>query len=146
MNSALGRYLAIDYGEKRVGLAISDPLGMIASPAGFITRRAGKRPPVAEIVRRAESLEAKGFVVGLPLDGQGEETDWTREVRALGTELENRTGLPVRYLDERYSTAGALRAVREMGGSTKGRKGDVDSLAAAMLLQRLLDTPVGAEQ
>jgi putative Holliday junction resolvase len=145
MNSALGRYLAIDYGEKRVGLAISDPLGMIASPAGFIARRAGKRAPVAEIVRRAESLEAKGFVVGLPLDGKGEETDWTHEVRALGAELEKRTGLPVRYLDERYSTAAALRAVREMGGSTKGRKGDVDSLAAAMLLQRLLDTQEGAE-
>ena len=145
MNSALGRYLAIDYGEKRVGLAISDPLGMIASPAGFIARRAGKRPPIAEIVRRSESLEARGFVLGLPLDGKGEETDWTRKVRAVGAELEKRTGLPVRYLDERYSTAGALRAVREMGGSTKGRKGDVDSLAAAMLLQRLLDTPDGSE-
>ena len=144
MNSALGRYLAIDYGEKRVGLAISDPLGMIASPAGFIARRAGKRRPIAEIVRRSESLEAKGFLLGLPLDGRGEETDWTREVRAVGRELEKRTGLPVRYLDERYSTAGALRAVREMGGSTKGRKGDVDSLAAAMLLQRLLDTPDGS--
>jgi len=51
--------MAIDYGEKRVGLAISDPIGMIASPAGFILRRAGKRPPVAELVRRAEALEAK---------------------------------------------------------------------------------------
>ena len=145
MNEALGRYLSIDYGAKRVGLAISDPLGMIAFPAGFIARRAGKRAPVAEIVRRAESLEVKGFVVGLPLDGEGEETDWTREVRAVGAELAKRTGLTVRYLDERYSSAGALRAVREMRGSTRGRKGDVDSLAAAMLLQRLLDTPAGSE-
>jgi putative Holliday junction resolvase len=145
MNAALGRYLSIDYGAKRVGLAISDPLGMIAFPAGFIVRRAGKRAPVAEIVRRAESLEAKGFVMGLPLDGKGDETDWTREVRAVGAELAKRTGLPVQYLDERYSTAGALRAVREMGGSTRGRKGDVDSLVAAMLLQRLLDTPEGSE-
>ena len=145
MNAALGRYLSIDYGAKRVGLAISDPLGMIAFPAGFIARRAGKRAPIAEIVRRAESLEAKGFVMGLPLDGKGEETDWTREVRAVGAELAKRTGLPVRYLDERYSTAGALRAVREMGRSTRGRKGDVDSLTAAMLLQRLLDTPEGSE-
>src|ERR1700675_3716459 len=104
---ALGRYLAVDYGQKRVGLAISDPLGMIASPAGFIARRAGKRPPVAELVRRAQSLDAKGFVMGLPLDGNGEETDRTREVRAAGAELEKRTGLPVRYLDERYTTAAA---------------------------------------
>jgi putative Holliday junction resolvase len=141
MTPALARYLAVDYGEKRVGLAISDPIGMIASPAGFIARRAGKRPPVAELVRRAETLEAKGFVMGLPLDGNGNETDRTREVRAVGAELEKRTGLPVRYLDERYTTAAALRTVRVMGGSTRGRKGDVDSMSAAILLQRLLDMP-----
>ena len=52
-----GRLLAVDYGEKRIGLAISDPTGTIASPAGFIERRAGKRPPVAELIRRAEALE-----------------------------------------------------------------------------------------
>jgi putative Holliday junction resolvase len=138
---ALARYLAIDYGEKRVGLAISDPIGMLASPAGFIVRRLGKRPPVAELVRRAEAFEAKGFVMGLPLDGNGNETDRTREVRAVGAELEKRTGLPVRYLDERYTTAVALRTVRAMGGSTRGRKGDVDSMSAAILLQQLLDMP-----
>ncbi len=139
MTPALGRYLAVDYGQKRVGLAISDPLGIIASPSGFIARRAGKRPPVAEIIRRAEALEAKGFVIGLPLDGNGNETDWTREVRAVGAALEKRTGLPVRFLDERYTTSASLRAVREMGGSTRGRKGDVDSMAAAILLQHALD-------
>jgi putative Holliday junction resolvase len=141
MTPALGRYLAVDYGQKRVGLAISDPLGIIASPSGFIARRAGKRPPVAEIIRRAEALEAKGFVMGLPLDGNGNETDLTREVRAVGAELEKRTGLPVRFLDERYTTAASLRAVREMGGSTRGRKGDVDSMAAAILLQHALNLP-----
>jgi len=136
--AALGRYLAVDYGQKRVGLAISDELGIIASPAGFIARRAGKRPPVAEIVRRAEALQARGFVIGLPLDGNGNETDWTREVRAVGAQLEKRTGLPVRFLDERYTTSASLRAIREMGGSTRGRKGDVDSMAAAILLQNAL--------
>jgi putative Holliday junction resolvase len=141
MTPALGRYLAVDYGQKRVGLAISDPLGIIASPSGFIARRAGKRPPVAEIIRRAEALEAKGFVMGLPLDGNGNETDLTREVRAVGAELEKRTGLPVRFLDERYTTAASLRAVRDMRGSTRGRKGDVDSMAAAILLQHALNLP-----
>lgn len=139
MNIALARYMSVDYGEKRVGLAIADPLGMIASPAGFIQRRAGKRPPIAEIVRRAESLEARGIVMGLPLDGNGEETDWTREVRTVGTELEKRTGLVVRFVDERYTTAASLRAIREMGGSTRGRKGDVDSMAAALMLQHVLN-------
>lgn len=133
--------MAVDYGEKRIGLAISDELGMIASPAGFISRRAGKRPPIAEIIRRAEALGARGFVVGLPLDGNGNETEWTAEVRRVGTELEKRTGLKVRYLDERFTTAASLRAIREMEGSTKGRKGDVDSMAASILLQHALNLP-----
>ena len=141
MNSSLARFMAVDYGEKRVGLAIADELGMIASPAGFIQRRAGKRAPIAEIIRRAESLEAKGFVVGLPLDGDGNETEWTAEVRRVGTELEKRTGLPVKYHDERYTTSASLRAIAEMGGSTRGRKGDVDAMAATILLQQALNAP-----
>jgi len=133
-----GRLLAIDYGERRVGLAISDPTGTIASPAGAILRRAGKRPPVAEIVRRAEALEARGFVIGLPLDGNGDETPRCAEARVVAGELSRRTGLPVEFIDERYSTATALRAIREMGGSSKDRKADVDSLAATVILQQAL--------
>ena len=130
--------MAIDYGERRVGLAISDPTGTIASPAGVIVRRMGKRPPVAELLRRAEALEARGFVVGLPLDGNGDETPRTTEVRAVAAALEERSGLPVVLLDERYTTAKALRAIREMGGKTTNRKGDVDALAATVLLQHAL--------
>ena len=131
----------MDYGERRIGLAISDPSGTIASPAGVIVRRAGKRPPVAEIIRRAEALEARGFVVGLPLDGNGDETPRSAEARTVANALGTRTGLPVELIDERYTTAAALRAVREMGGSTRGRKGDVDALAAAILLQHALARP-----
>ena len=133
-----GRLLAIDYGERRIGLAISDPLGMIASPAGYILRRAGKRPPIAEIIRRAEALEARGFVVGLPLDGEGEDTPRATEVRRVAEELGRRTSLPVELVDERFTTAAALRTVREMGGSARHRKGDVDALAATILLQHAL--------
>src|SRR5262252_9331956 len=140
-NESRGRLLAIDYGERRVGLAISDPSGTIASPAGTIIRRAGKRPPVAEILRRAEALEARGFVLGLPLDGDGEDTPRSREVRLIAATIAERSGKSVELVDERYTTAAALRAVREMGGSTRGRKGDVDALAAAVLLQRVLDRP-----
>jgi putative holliday junction resolvase len=131
--------MAIDYGERRIGLAISDPTGTIASPAGFIVRRAGKRPPIAEIIRRAEALEARGLVVGLPLDEQGEDTPRAVEVRQVADALERRTRLPVQLLDERFTTAAALRAVRELGGSTRGRKGDVDALAATVLLQHALN-------
>lgn len=132
------RLLAVDWGDRRIGLAISDPSGIIASPAGFIVRRAGKRPPIAELVRRAQELEAQGFVLGLPLDQNGDDTPRAIEVRGIAAELEKRTGLPTRLVDERFTTAAALRAVREMGGSTRGRKGDVDALAATMLLQHAL--------
>jgi putative Holliday junction resolvase len=133
-----GRILAVDYGERRIGLAISDPTGIIASPAGFILRRAGKRPPIAELIRRGEALEARGFVIGLPLDENGDDTARATEVRRIGEELQRRTGLPVELLDERFTTAAALRAIREMGGSTRHRKGDVDALAATVLLQHAL--------
>ena len=136
---AYGRVLGIDYGDKRIGLALSDTTRMIASPAGFIVRRAGKRPPIAEIVRRSVAAEARAFVLGLPLDDNGDETARCLEVRQVGNELERRTGLAVTLIDERYSTATALRAVKEMGGSARGRKGDIDALAATILLQKALD-------
>jgi putative Holliday junction resolvase len=139
VNAALARCLAVDYGRKRIGLAISDPLGMIASPAGFIDRREGKRPPITKIIARAAELGAQGYLIGLPLDGEGNETVWTEEIRALGAEIAKRTGMPVRFLDERFTTAAALRTIKEMGESTRGRKGDIDSLAAAILLQQALN-------
>ncbi|HEX6628190.1 MAG TPA: Holliday junction resolvase RuvX [Gemmatimonadaceae bacterium] len=139
MNTALGRTLAIDYGRKRIGLAISDPLGIIASPAGYIERRAGKRPPITKILARANELGAQGYLIGLPLDGEGHETAWTAEVRQFGAEIAKRTGMPVRFYDERFTTAAALRTVKEMEQSTRGRKGDVDALAAAILLQHALN-------
>lgn len=139
MNTALARTLAIDYGRKRIGLAISDPLGIIASPAGFIDRREGKRPPITKVIARANELGARGYLVGLPLDGEGNETDWTAEVRHFGAEIAKRTGMPVRFYDERFTTAAALRTVKEMEQSTRGRKGDVDALAAAILLQHALN-------
>jgi len=135
------RVLAIDYGERRIGLAISDPTRTIASPAGYILRRAGKRPPVAELLRRIQQLEAGEVVLGLPLDGNGDETDRSREVRVIAQQLSERSGLPVRLVDERFTTAAALRAVKALGGSTEGRKGDVDALAATVLLQHALHLP-----
>jgi putative Holliday junction resolvase len=132
------RLLAIDLGDRRIGLAISDPTGTIASPVGHLTRRPGKRPPVGEIMERAKILEAEGFVVGLPLDQEGDETERSAEARRVAALLGERSGLPVRLVDERFTTAAAQRAIREMGGSTRGRKGDVDALAATVLLQHAL--------
>ena len=133
--------MAVDYGDRRIGFAVSDPSGTIASPAGFLLRRPGKRAPVSRIIDRARELEARGFVMGLPLDEQGEDTPRAREVRAVGEEIARRTGLPVRYVDERFTTAAAQRAIREMEGTTRGRRGDVDALAATILLQHALELP-----
>jgi len=132
------RWMAIDLGDRRVGLAVSDPTGTIASPAGFIERRAGKRPPLTLLLEKARELGVQGFVVGLPLDQHGEETARTAEARRLAAELEKKTGLSARLVDERFTTASALRAVREMEGSTRGRKGDVDAMAATLLLQHAM--------
>ena len=133
------RLLAIDYGDRRIGLAVSDPTGTIASPAGHLVRRAGKRPPIAALIAWGEEVEAEGFVLGLPLDDEGDDTPRATEVRHIAAELEKRTGLPAILVDERYTTAAALRAVRAMGGSTRDRRGDVDALAATVLLQQALD-------
>ena len=133
-----GRILAVDWGERRIGLAISDPRGVIASPAGFLTRRAGKRPPIAKLIEKAKELEAASFVLGLPLDQNGDDTPRATEVRAVALELERRTGYSVELVDERYTTAAARRAVRELGGKPSERPGDVDALAATVLLQHAL--------
>lgn len=132
------RILAVDWGERRIGFAVSDERGVIANPAGFLVRRAGKRPPIAKLVDKAKELGASSFVLGLPLDGNGDETPRSGEVRRVAEELTKRTGMTVELVDERYTTAAARRAVREMGGKPEDRPGDVDSLSATVLLQHVL--------
>lgn len=138
MSELPGRILAIDLGDRRIGLAVSDPMRMIAQPAGFLERRAGKRPPLTALLAKALEVGATAFVVGLPLDEAGEDTPRALEARRLAHELESRTGHPARLLDERFTTSAALRAVKEMEGSTRGRRGDVDALAATVLLEQAL--------
>jgi putative Holliday junction resolvase len=141
-----GRTLAIDWGDRRIGLAVSDELGLLATPVGVVTRRAGKRPPIAELLRHADTLGATAIVFGLPIGSSGAETDRSREVRAVAAKLAARTSRPVRLVDERFTTSAALRTVREQGGSTRGRKGDVDALAAAILLDLVLQAARGGRE
>jgi len=138
MNATTGRLLSVDWGDKRIGLAVSDELGMLASSAGAIKRRVGKRPPIAELMRRADELGVAGYVFGLPIDPAGAETDRCREVRDVAAKLIARQPLPVRLVDERFTTSAALRSIKEQGGSTRGRKEEVDALAACVLLEGVL--------
>ena len=133
-----GRLLAVDWGDRRIGLAVSDELGMLASPAGTIVRRAGKRPPIAELMRQGDSLQVLAYVFGLPIDPNGDETPRCAEVRGVAGKLASRQSRPVVLVDERFTTSAALRSIREQGGSTRGRKDDVDALAAAILLEGYL--------
>lgn len=136
------RILGIDYGERRVGLALSDPTATIASPLPTLQRRKGKRPPVAPVARLAEDHSVAEIVLGLPLTSEGDDSDWTREVRAFGDALAQRTGLPVALHDERMTSARAERAVRSLGLSKEKRedKARIDAAAAVLILQAYLDS------
>ncbi len=136
----MGRIVAIDWGERRVGMAASDELRMLATPAGVVTRRAGKRPPVAELLRRMDAIgDVDAVVMGLPLDGDGNETPRCAEVRLVATAITARSGRPVEFVDERYSTARAHRALHDAGGKIGDHRHDIDAMTAAILLQGVLD-------
>jgi putative holliday junction resolvase len=136
----VGRLLGIDWGDRRIGVAASDELRMLATPAGVITRRAGKRPPIAELLRRMDAIgDVDAVVMGMPLDGDGNETPRCAEVRAAAAAITERSGRPVSFVDERYSTARTHRAVHEAGGKVGDHRHDMDAMTAAMLLQGVLN-------
>ncbi|HTU02597.1 MAG TPA: Holliday junction resolvase RuvX [Candidatus Sulfotelmatobacter sp.] len=139
-----GRLLAVDWGEKRIGLALSDESRTLAQPLATLTRRAGKRFPMAALKEHLDRHAVTGVIVGLPLDAEGDEGDAAKAARALGDDIARKTGLPVGLWDERFTTARVLGAVREMGGKTRGREADVDALAATLLLQHYLDATRGS--
>jgi len=136
--------LAVDWGERRIGLSLSDETQRLAQPLTTLTRRAGKRFPMRQLCTLLEQHAVAGVIVGLPLDEQGEEGAPARAARELAAAIGRQTGRPVELWDERMTTARALQAVREMGGSARGRKGDVDALAATLLLQHYLDARRGS--
>jgi putative holliday junction resolvase len=135
----MGRILGIDWGEVRIGLALSDETQTLATPLDTLVRRAGKRFPMGRLLELVSGRELVGIVIGLPLTPEGLEEESAVAARTLAEMVARRTSLPVVLWDERMSTARALRAVREQGGTTRGRKGDIDALAAAVLLQQFLD-------
>jgi putative Holliday junction resolvase len=134
-----GRILGIDWGEVRIGLALSDPSQTLASPLETLSRRRGKRFPLARLLELTSIHQPVGVILGLPLTLEGSEAESARAARELGLKVAERTGLPLELWDERMSTSRALAAIREQGGSTRGRKLDVDALAASVLLQHYLD-------
>ena len=141
MPAERGRWMSVDWGERRIGLAVSDPSATIAQPLTNMVRRAGKRPPVSKILDIITSHEVGEAVVGLPLALSGEDSDWTRDVRAFAAALEQRAGIPIALLDERMTSVRAEKAVRELGlrKAQREQKERIDSAAALLLLQMYLD-------
>lgn len=137
----MSRTMAFDYGERRIGIAVSDPTRTIASPLTTVQRRAGKRPPWPEIGKLIAEQEVDEAVVGLPLNLAGEESEWTAEVRRFGDDLARRTGLTVAWIDERMTSVMAERTVRGMGlkKSDREQKERVDATAAAVILEAWLN-------
>lgn len=135
------RVLAVDFGEVRVGLALSDETGTLASPLPTLRRRRGKRPPIKALEDLARDRGVAAVVFGLPLELDGSESDWTRQVRTVGEALADRLGVPVHFVDERLTSVEAERRVRGSGlrRSQREEKERIDAEAATLILQRWLD-------
>ncbi len=129
------RILALDLGEARVGVALSDPLGMTAQPLEVVPRyRLLERLP--ELV---SEYDVQRIVVGLPLRLDGSKGQAAQAVKVAAKEIEAAVKLPVELWDERLTTAQAQRMLIGADVSRKGRKNNVDKVAAALILQSYLD-------
>ncbi len=135
------RVLGVDFGEVRIGLALSDVTGTLATPLPTLRRRRGKRPPLRAMEELARERDVGAVVFGLPLELDGSESEWTREVRAVAGQLGERLQIPVHFIDERFTSVEAERTVRSSGLSRSKReeKERIDAAAATLLLQRWLD-------
>ncbi len=132
-----GRVLALDFGTRRVGVAVSDPLGISGQPHSVLD---GADPGLMEnIGRLAADLGAERIVVGLPLSLNGSEGPAAAAVRRFAGEVAAATGLPVELLDERFTTVSAERVLVEAGLPGRRRRRVRDRVAAAVLLQSYLD-------
>ncbi len=131
------RILGLDPGERRVGVALSDPTGTIASPHSVIDRRSVE---LADAVRMlCEENDVQRIVIGLPTGLSGVEGPSAKAARAMGNAVADATDLPVEYQDERFTTVTAEAALLE-GGVRRSKRRDVrDKVAAAVILQTYLD-------
>lgn len=135
-----GRILAIDYGLRRVGLALSDPLRLTAQPLATITRDSDDDAPlVAQIAGLCREHEVVRIVVGLPLNMDGSEGPMAARVRDFAAALREAVDVDVVLWDERLSTAAAERALLEGDVGRRRRKGMIDRVAAVLILQNYLN-------
>ena len=133
-----GARLGIDVGKARIGVARSDPDGMLATPVETVPRAVGD--PIARIKDLADEYSVVELVVGLPLNLKGDETLSTVDARDFAEALAAASDVPVRMVDERLSTVSANSVLRDAGRSQRSSRSIVDQVAAVVLLQHALDT------
>jgi putative Holliday junction resolvase len=132
------RVAAVDLGKVRVGLAVSDELGLVAHPRPPLAGGSPRRI-VAELVQLAKAEKIDRFLVGLPLDRSGAEGREAGRARRFAQSLADAAGKDVELVDERLSTVEATRRLREGGVSARRGRKLIDGMAAAVLLQSWLD-------
>lgn len=137
------RVLAIDYGLKRIGLALSDSLQIIASPLENLEAGKDMATTCSRLKQRLQELAEQGkpvskIVIGLPLHMNGTDSERSNQVREFAGYIQRELNLPVDFLDERLTSVQAERSLHEVGFSRKKRSQLVDSVSAVILLQTYL--------
>jgi putative Holliday junction resolvase len=135
----MGRLIGLDYGEVRCGVAVSDPLHIIATAKETI-QVLGPKQVVREIAAICDREDAERVVVGMPFNMDGTRGASAEAAQALADRLQNRLSIPVETWDERLTTKTAREALIEAGTRREKRKGLVDKIAAQVMLQHYLDS------
>lgn len=138
MDTTHGKYLGVDYGDKRTGLADCDVAGMIATGIGTISE-GGMRNTAVKVAAIARERGVKKIVIGLPKNMDGTEGERADVIRAFAQLLRAECDIPIDFYDERMTTMIAHRFLSDSGTYGKKRKGVVDTLSAQIILQNYLD-------
>ena len=136
----MGRIMALDVGDVRIGIAVSDLMGIIANPLETYVRKGDAEKDAKYIVDLAVSREVSLFISGLPLGLNGRENDQTAKTREFIDVLTSLTDIPVKYLDERFTTLSAERVLIQGNVRREDRKKVIDKVAATIILQNYLDS------
>ncbi len=136
------RYLALDLGNRRIGLATGGDKGVPVVPVGHVVRNT-LRQDLDRVLAAARERDAGAIVVGMPYSLTGEAGPQAKLAQGFVRELRKRTQLPVHTVDERFSSVEAEGLLRESGVQPSRRKGDVDAMAAALILERFLAREAG---
>ena len=132
-----GRLLALDVGDRRIGLAVSIPPGELILPAGYLERR-NRRADIAAVLEQAGQRDAVAIVAGMPYDAHGQSGEQARKTATLVRALQRATDIPVLTVDESFSSNAAANDMVQSGQSPSRDPGAVDAAAAVTILRRFL--------